>query len=108
MATNRAVRRGPTRPRSTIPDAIAIPLSITMHRTYLGRPGGLVNVRQLAMFETYEAFVHSDEPDIPTACTHDEPDILFTMNRTYLARALTMNRHSATDEPDILALRKFC
>lgn len=65
---------------------------ITMDRTYLARPDIYLYGRQLAMFETYEAFVHHDGPDIPRACTHDEPDILFTMNRTYLARALTMNR----------------
>ncbi len=46
----------------------------------------------LAIVETYEAFVHNDAPDIATACTHDEPDIVITMNRTYLERALTMNR----------------
>lgn len=46
----------------------------------------------LAIDETYEAFVHNDEPDMFGARFTDEPDILFTMNRTYLGRALTMNR----------------
>ena len=65
---------------------------ITMHRTYLGFASHLMYLRQLTIFETYEAFVHNDVPDIARACTHDEPDILLPMNRTYLGRALTMNR----------------
>jgi hypothetical protein len=67
-------------------------LSITMNRTYLGpqdAPGGRST---LAILETYDACVHHDVPSIVGACTHDEPDILFTMYRTYLARALTMYR----------------
>lgn len=65
---------------------------ITMHRTYLDQPPHLMTMRQLAIVETYDANVHNDEPDMVRACTHDEPDILFTMYRTYLGRALTMYR----------------
>ncbi len=58
----------------------------------LDRPDAPGGRSTLAILETYDPFVHHDGPDIFGACTHDEPDILFTMYRTYLARALTMYR----------------
>ena len=67
-------------------------LSITMYRTYLSPPTAPSGQSTLAIVETYEACVHHDVPDIFRACTHDEPDILLPMNRTYLGRALTMYR----------------
>ena len=67
-------------------------LSITMDRTYLARPGAPGGQRVIAIVETYDSDVHHDGPDMVGACTHDEPDILLPMNRTYLGRALTMNR----------------
>jgi hypothetical protein len=67
-------------------------LFITMYRTYLAEGTATSGRSTRAMYETYEACVHHDRPSILGACTHDEPDILLPMYRTYLARALTMNR----------------
>lgn len=67
-------------------------LSITMNRTYLAEPPACSGQSTRAINETYEAFVHHDRWRILGACTHDEPDILLPMYRTYLGRALTMNR----------------
>jgi hypothetical protein len=67
-------------------------LSITMYRTYLAARDAFSGRSTLAILETYEACVHHDRPSILGACTHDEPDILLPMYRTYLGRALTMNR----------------
>jgi hypothetical protein len=67
-------------------------MSITMNRTYLASETAFSGRSTLAILETYDARVHHDRPSILGACTHDVPDILLPMNRTYLARALTMNR----------------
>jgi hypothetical protein len=79
-------------PEAARPPEVPDGLYITMYRTYLRRRLALSGRSTLAIVETYEVCVHHDRPSIFGACTHDEPDILLPMNRTYLGRALTMNR----------------
>ena len=69
-----------------------VDLFITIDRTYLAFPSALSGRSTLAILETYDVCVHHDQPSIFGACTHDVPDILLPMNRTYLGRALTMYR----------------